>query len=477
MFAPGICLMTFYIIYEEYRPLSLKVHLNRKIVTSFILGSVFAVGSIPIMASGKSWMMSNMSGAVIPTFLAFYLWTKNRLNIPFTVLSVVLISFITYKLTAIIPDVGIAATFPEYLIPIGVAVVLSGVYAIWKGREMILPMSFTVTCLGTLIGADLVRLPELVYDLEFSGNIGGARTFDLVLVSPLLAFFLSFILLLVSSGFSRRRLLAGMRYVPDRSPVDDEWMAERFAEGYEELKWGRTRRAVLLSFSAVRAKIWYMGKVFSTHLTHDFRRNDLATALPHPLVRKDYEILKEFTNKSRPTGKEAYDAVITANLIMEYLDEQKKRKLASLGRRMVAYILDQAILLLLTGIILGIWISGMSFPLSEEPGVDVILIFFVFPLSIWASVQLPYYILFERFWRKTPGKRLLGLEVAEIGREKPTLEAVFARNIGRYFDMALLFYIIPLIIMAFSRNRQRVGDMVGDTIVMRMPPKSSSAYH
>jgi len=121
---------------------------------------------------------------------------------------------------------------------------------------------------------------------------------------------------------------------------------------------------------------------------------------------------------------------------------------------------------------MAVWMIGMTFPLSDSSAVDNVLIFFFFPFSIWASIQLPYYILFEYFWKKTPGKRIFGLTVMELGREKPSIEAIFARNIGRYFDMALLFYLVPLIIMGFSKNRQRFGDMVGDTVVARMPKEA-----
>jgi len=79
---------------------------------------------------------------------------------------------------------------------------------------------------------------------------------------------------------------------------------------------------------------------------------------------------------------------------------------------------------------------------------------------------LLYHVLFELLWDgMTPGKRVNGLMVVDTEGMRPTMVAVLTRNIYRIIEMILLF--IPSAVMVLTNEkRQRIGDLLGDTMVV-----------
>ncbi|MDP6156210.1 MAG: RDD family protein [Candidatus Thermoplasmatota archaeon] len=467
LLAPVIGLLIFFIIYEEFRPLARSIHLDQRIVVAFIVGSVFAIGSIPLIASGKGWLMLNMSGAVIPAGFAIYLWVRNRLNILLVSAGIGVTAFVTYIITSVVPDIGIGAKFPDFLLPVLVAVLFSISYGLVGRKEKALPMSFTVACLGTLIGADLVRIPHLVYDLELGGNIGGARTLDLVLVCPLLAFFLSFILIYLLNGFSRRKLLQNYNYRPRKTNWDDRWIHRRFTQGYECLEQGKRRKAMFYALDAVRKKLHLVAGLYYSSRSVLQQGGNPSWVLENAQPITDYNLLERNAKERDQTPKKAYNSLLTAQMLLIKLDNVRKLRLATNFQRIAAFLMDQLFLISITALIYTLWMRSLSHPVDPDETIAMLIVFFIFPFSIWASFQLPYFILFELFTERTPGKWIVGIRIMEVGKARTSLEAVIARNVVRYFEMLGGFYIISLIVIGFSKNRQRIGDMVAKTVVVR----------
>lgn len=464
---PIISLIVLYVLYEEFRPLALKIHMNRQIVSSLVIGCVFGLGAMPLIAWEKSWLMMNMAGAVIPTVLSIYFWYRNRLNPLYVIVGILLVAFISYRVTRIIPGLGIGAEFPDFLLPMVVTSTYSGFYAIWKGKDKILPMSFTIGCLGTLIGADLIRIPSLISTMEMGGAIGGARTLDLVLIGPLASFMLSFFLIYLASGFSRKRLLRGLKNEPETVHAHENLWLRIYSAGYEKLKRGQHRNAVGLSLRAVREKMRIVAGLHG-YFGAIFRKKNISNMIfGHLQPVKDYHTLDRYSQKKDISAKEAYNSVVTSQLLLELLEERRNKILAGLPHRIGAHLIDQVFILFISAIIFGLWIIPLTPPVAPSKELSPFIIYLLIPYSIWAALQLPYFYFFELYWRKTPGKRILGMEVMEVGRAKPSVEAVLARNIGRYFDMVAGLYILSLIFMVFSRNRQRVGDLLAGTVVVR----------
>ena len=89
-------------------------------------------------------------------------------------------------------------------------------------------------------------------------------------------------------------------------------------------------------------------------------------------------------------------------------------------------------------------------------------------LSIFLiSLTLTYFFICEALWGQTLGKRLLGLRVLMRDGRPATVSAVSARTVFRLIDDGP----VGLVVMLLSgRRRQRLGDLLGGTIVARATP-------
>ena len=155
---------------------------------------------------------------------------------------------------------------------------------------------------------------------------------------------------------------------------------------------------------------------------------------------------------------------------------------ASAGDRILAFLLDCAILIVCVG---AITILAL---LAHSNSAMVIGILFSFLARNF------YFMWFEQRWRgATPGKRALGIRVIDAHGLQLRVEAIIVRNLFRDLEIFLpLFFLanpesafwgfprwtawgaglwlifIPLIPL-FNRDRRRVGDLVGGTMVIRSP--------
>src|SRR5215208_8442511 len=143
--------------------------------------------------------------------------------------------------------------------------------------------------------------------------------------------------------------------------------------------------------------------------------------------------------------------------------------LASIGNRFLACAIDHAIqglvlaLILVTSIILANF-SSVERAVSSAPkwvfAVMILLVFLTFD---------GYFAFFEWIWSgQTPGKRWLKLRVIREDGRPITFWEASVRNLLRPLDMFPMgSYSIGLIAVFASTRDQRIGDMVGGTVVVR----------
>lgn len=142
--------------------------------------------------------------------------------------------------------------------------------------------------------------------------------------------------------------------------------------------------------------------------------------------------------------------------------------LASIGNRFLACAFDHALQTLCFLVLYFVFDALMSsFNVGGMGGASrwAMALLIILGFLIWSS----YFIIFE--WRlngQTPGKRWLKLRVIrEDGRPITFWEAA-VRNLLRIVDiMPIPFYSIGLISVFVSTRGQRVGDLVGGTVVVR----------
>jgi uncharacterized RDD family membrane protein YckC len=135
-----------------------------------------------------------------------------------------------------------------------------------------------------------------------------------------------------------------------------------------------------------------------------------------------------------------------------------------LGRRAVAVIADGIIVSVLLGAVgyaVAAATGGLTadgFSLQGGPAFAFVLVSLV--------VGFGYFILLEGRYGRTVGKSLLGLRVVNEDGSPMGMRASTVRNVLRVVD-GLLFYLVGTIIAAVSDRRQRLGDRLADTVVVR----------
>ena len=86
----------------------------------------------------------------------------------------------------------------------------------------------------------------------------------------------------------------------------------------------------------------------------------------------------------------------------------------------------------------------------------------------WITLTMAYFIIFEALAGATVGKLVLSLRVRDSGGTPIGFDAAFLRNVMRIVDCfpyIPLPYLLGAVSIWVSKDRQRLGDRVADTIV------------
>lgn len=151
-------------------------------------------------------------------------------------------------------------------------------------------------------------------------------------------------------------------------------------------------------------------------------------------------------------------------LIME---ANKTAEFAGLGHRMVAVVIDTAIIL---GAETALLFTCFSAEALEEMGEDVsrgLFIIFMMLLSI------VYFTLIEGTFGHTIGKRVANIKVVKADGGEITYSKALIRNILRFIDIiGPAPYILGMIMIMITKNKQRLGDIAAGTIVVKKEIKN-----
>jgi uncharacterized RDD family membrane protein YckC len=82
---------------------------------------------------------------------------------------------------------------------------------------------------------------------------------------------------------------------------------------------------------------------------------------------------------------------------------------------------------------------------------------------------LGYYVGFEALLGATPGKSILAIEVRRLDNQCCDLRSALLRNLLRVVD-GFAAYLVGLVVSLLSSTRQRIGDLVAGTVVVRCSP-------
>ena len=90
----------------------------------------------------------------------------------------------------------------------------------------------------------------------------------------------------------------------------------------------------------------------------------------------------------------------------------------------------------------------------------------------WVAASMgfiAYAAVFEACWAATPGKRLMGARVVDEHGDRCGLGRIVTRNVLRAVEFFPFLDLVPtLILVLLTRNRQRLGDLIGGTVVVQL---------
>lgn len=143
-------------------------------------------------------------------------------------------------------------------------------------------------------------------------------------------------------------------------------------------------------------------------------------------------------------------------------------RIAGLGDRLLALIID-SIAILAIFILIGMIITSQSGGFTETgfslEGTPAILTFI-----FTTFFALLYFWLLEGIFGATFGKMIIGIKVVDKSGKKCNLKSSFIRNLLRLVD-GIALYLVGLFVTIFSKQRQRLGDHLANTIVIEVKQK------
>jgi uncharacterized membrane protein len=134
--------------------------------------------------TGKTVILANVGGCVVPAAFCLYLLAHHPLNILYVTLAVAAVTLLSFKTSRRVPGIGMG-------MPILLAPLLAALVSVALDPANAAPMAFISGTLGVLIGADLLHLKDIRKMGTPFASIGGAGSFDGIFISGIVAVLLA----------------------------------------------------------------------------------------------------------------------------------------------------------------------------------------------------------------------------------------------------------------------------------------------
>jgi uncharacterized RDD family membrane protein YckC len=128
--------------------------------------------------------------------------------------------------------------------------------------------------------------------------------------------------------------------------------------------------------------------------------------------------------------------------------------LATAGRRIAAYLVD--------AVVLGVPLLAGALAAFDDRRERLVR-----GGIVALVVANLYHVVFEGTTGRTPGKRALGVRVRGAEGGACSYRAATVRTLARFLDFLPVGYLAAFLSMALSARRQRLGDRLGGTVVVR----------
>ncbi len=411
---------------------------------------------------------------------------------------------LTFVGAVAIPGVGISEGFPYYLLPpmlAGVVAVLAAPRLFPRAEAFALPASFLAGGWGVVLGADVLRQPPLYGSGGPAGlyAIGGAGVLDLVYLSGFLG---------LIAAWGAHRLL-GRDETPVGAPLaatppaPSALIRRAYVRGLD----GELGASLTDSALAVRSGALQAHRLLGRPDPPPGRPWD-GLSVPGWVVA-DTANLERAARDGTADPREAVRSWLTARELVRLAGALSRPRFASIGERLVAFLIDAALLGLVGGAVFAVIV------LATPGGLVAVLSSIAFNAAIYAMVALAllYFALGELWTGATVGKLVVGIEVrdrslgsvgglAALVRNAPLLPAMTFYALGLSIAVAVslrgygpgmtiaglgllagtlevvslaLFVVVGVafagglgvIVMRLTAERQRIGDLWAGTWVVR----------
>ena len=129
---------------------------------------------------GQVVIALNIGGCIIPVGLCLYFISLQLIQLVTLLFAVLIVTGLSYRFSRLIPGMGVA-------MPIFIAPLTSAAVALLLDAEHAAQLAYISGVLGVLIGADLLRLKNIVALGAPIAAIGGAGTFDGIFMTGIIA--------------------------------------------------------------------------------------------------------------------------------------------------------------------------------------------------------------------------------------------------------------------------------------------------
>ncbi|HEX9908336.1 MAG TPA: DUF1614 domain-containing protein [Thermoplasmata archaeon] len=187
----GIVLLLFYLylsaVQRAFRTIGFTPQEAGAIIfLTLFLGWV----TIPVFPYNGWWVGISIGGALVPIIICAHLLKSRRADIAEVALGTLIVAYASYFVTRPEEGVGIVSDLPYAFIP-AIAAGLFSLSVFWMDIAKAAPLAYTCGIFGTLIGADVFHLSEM---LSFTApsevvilSVGGANIFDMVYLTGIVA--------------------------------------------------------------------------------------------------------------------------------------------------------------------------------------------------------------------------------------------------------------------------------------------------
>jgi len=140
-----------------------------------------------------------------------------------------------------------------------------------------------------------------------------------------------------------------------------------------------------------------------------------------------------------------------------------------IGTRLVAQIVDSIILLVLYFVVGAALFGGPSFDVYGAAAMSF--------LAIYGILAFLYFAVLEGYRGATVGKMVMKIRVVREDGSPCGIVPAIIRNILRIVDSLPFLYIIGMILISRSSKKQRLGDSVAKTVVVKVGPEQVAASY